>query len=403
MRKFDCAINGAGMVGATAALALADLGLTVVLIDKHPVAKFSPEQPFDLRISAISLSSKSLLDQLGAWQQVTQWRLCPYKRLGVWESDLSYTEFNSDDINEPELGYFVENRLLQLSLWQRIEQHPNITLLCPEELTSFKTINGTNSHNDEVQSYEHEKYVALTLSTQTIQAKLLIAADGANSQVRKLANIGCTGWNYAQSAMLVHVKTASAQQDITWQQFYETGPVAMLPLPGNNASLVWYHQKAEIKRLSELSNNVLAEEIKKSFPARLGDVEVVNKGAFNLTRSHANQYVKDRVLLLGDAAHSINPLAGQGVNLGFKDVKALQLAFGTAIGEGKAWYDNDVLASYEKARRTDNALMMTGMDVLSKTFSHPSPLLKGLRNIGLIAVNKMPAVKNKALAYACGL
>lgn len=411
MFEYDCAINGAGMVGATTALALADLGLKVVLIDKAPVANFSPEQPFDLRISAISLSSQSFLAQLGAWQQLTQWRVCPYKRLGVWETDASYTEFNSDDINQPQLGYFVENRLLQLSLWQGIEQHSNITLLCPETLHSFRYVSraennspeqlSDNSTDNELNS--NTEYVELTLSDKKINVKLLIAADGANSTVRKLANIGCTGWNYEQSAMLIHVTTENSQQDITWQQFYETGPVAMLPLPGNNASLVWYNSRAEIKRLSELSHEALTTEVMKSFPPRLGKVTVVDKGAFNLTRSHANQYVKGKVVLLGDAAHSINPLAGQGVNLGFKDVKALQLCLASAMGAGKDWAASDVLANYEKARRADNLLMMTAMDSLNKTFSHPSVLLKGLRNLGLMAVNKVPNVKNKALAYACGL
>ena len=392
MSDYDCAVIGAGMVGATTALALADIGLKVVLIDKYPVTDFSPEQAFDLRVSAISLASEQLLTQLGAWQQLHDWRLCPYQRLGVWEQENAYTEFNSDDIQQAHLGHIVENRLLQLSLWQQVQQQSKITLLCPEQLQGFEQL------ADEVK---------LTLKEQVLTAKLLIASDGANSQVRSLAQIGTTGWDYQQSAMLIHVETSLEQQDITWQQFFQTGPVAMLPLPGNNASLVWYHQKAEIKRLSGLSNDALTAEIHQHFPRRLGNVKVINKAPFNLTRRHANQYVKGRVVLLGDAAHTINPLAGQGVNLGFKDVKALQLALATAIGEGESWYSAKTLSRYESARRTDNLLMMSTMDALYKTFSHPSPIIKGLRNLGLMAVNHVPVlnkqIKNKALAYACGL
>lgn len=388
MSQFDCAVVGAGMVGATTALALAELGLKVVLIDKYQPKPFAMEQSFDLRVSAISVFSQTLLTQLGAWQQIQQWRLCPYKRLGVWENESSYTEFDCENINQPYLGHIVENRLLQLSLWQQIEQQKNITLLCPEELITYHML---------------EDNVHLTLSTQNISAKLLIAADGANSQVRKLANIGTTGWDYKQSAMLINVETELVQQDITWQQFYETGPVAMLPLSGQNASLVWYHKKDEIKRLSELSSQALTNEIHKHFPKKLGKIKVINKAAFNLTRRHANNYVKNRVVLLGDAAHTINPLAGQGVNLGFKDVKALQMAFATAIGEGKSWYGNETLMAYERARRSDNLLMMTTMDLIYKTFSHPSPLIKGIRNLGLMAANKAPILKDKALAYACGV
>jgi 2-octaprenyl-3-methyl-6-methoxy-1,4-benzoquinol hydroxylase len=244
--------------------------------------------------------------------------------------------------------------------------------------------------------------------TKQITAKMLIAADGANSQVRKLANIGITGWDYQQSAMLINVETQSQQQDITWQQFFETGPVALLPLPGKSelggyASLVWYHQKAEIKRLSALSNELLEAEVLLNFPERLGKIKVIGKGAFPLTRRHANTYQKGRVLLLGDAAHTINPMAGQGVNLGFKDVKALQTVIAKAIGNDECWHQTDVLSRYETMRRKDNLLMMSTMDALYAGFSHPSSAMKLVRNIGLTMANQVPFLKNKALAYACGL
>lgn len=388
MNRFDCVVVGGGMVGASSALSLAELGLKIAIVEKNTPKDFSPEQAFDLRVSAISLASEQLLKQLGAWQQIQQWRMCPYKRLGVWESELSYTEFNADDIGQSHLGHIIENRLIQLSLWQKLKQHSNITLLCPETLTSIE---------------QSSSNVAITLSTQTINAKVLIGADGANSLVRKLTHIGTTGWDYAQSAMLINVKTEKTQQDITWQQFFPTGPLAMLPMPGNMASLVWYHDKDEIKRLSALSASQLTEAIAKNFPQRLGKVEVVNKATFALTRRHANQYQKNRVLLIGDAAHSINPMAGQGVNLGFKDVKALQHVIAKAIGNGELWHDANILSRYQQQRRTDNLLMMTTMDALYLSFGHISPLAKLARNAGLMMVTKLPKLKNKALAYACGL
>lgn len=386
--KFDCIIVGAGMVGATTALVLADLGLTIALIDKNKPKPFSPDQAYDLRVSAISLSSAKLLNQINVWPQITQWRTCPYKRLGVWEHPAAYTEFNADEIKQDHLGHIVENRLLQLSAWQQIERNSAITLFCPEQVMSYQ---------------ETEQGVDVTLSHDVIQGALLIAADGANSQIRKLSNIGITGWDYQQSAMLINVKTDLPQQDITWQQFFETGPVAMLPLGGNNASLVWYHSPNEIQRLSSLSNEDLTLEVLKHFPNRLGNINVVDKASFSLTRRHANQYVKGKVVLLGDAAHSINPLAGQGVNLGFKDVKALQIAIATAIGNNQDWSALACLKAYEKARRTDNLLMMTTMDILYKTFSHPSLLAKGLRNLAILTAGKAPMLKEKALSYACGL
>jgi 2-octaprenyl-3-methyl-6-methoxy-1,4-benzoquinol hydroxylase len=340
-----------------------------------------------------------LLTQVEAWPQLKKWRLCPYKRLGVWEHQASYTEFNAADIKQSHLGHIIENRLIQLSLWQQINKHQGITLFCPASLLSF-----SSSDNEvEITLVNNENLEQINVKT-----RILIAADGANSQVRKLANIGITGWDYQQSAMLINVETKTQQQDITWQQFFETGPVALLPLPGKSdlggyASLVWYHQKAEIKRLSALSNEQLQSEILQKFPQRLGHIKVIDKGAFPLTRRHANTYQKGQIILLGDAAHTINPMAGQGVNLGFKDVKALQTVISTAIGNGECWYQPSVLSRYETMRRKDNLLMMSTMDALYSSFSHPSPAVKLFRNIGISFVNKVPLLKNKALAYACGV
>lgn len=413
-------VVGGGMVGAASALTLAQLGLRVALVEQFQQEPYSPEQNLDLRVSAISLASQQLLEQVDAWSQVTQWRACPYKRLGVWEQSYAYTEFNADDIEQKQLGHIVENRLLQLALWKKVNTHTNIDLFCPYNLVNLS---------------QEESQVNLTLknitsSTETtITTKLVIAADGANSQVRKMVDIGLTAWDYQQSAMLINVKTENPQQDITWQKFISTGPIAFLPLTrsplakvtlseenlskentaeqGGYASLVWYHQRDEIKRLSALSNQQLQQEIMTVFPKRLGKFEVLAKGAFPLTRRHANSYQSQRVLLLGDAAHTINPMAGQGVNLGFKDVKALQTVIASAIGHGECWHDVDVLGRYETMRRKDNLLMMSTMDALYHSFSHPSPIVKTLRNVSLFAINKVPfintVVKNKALAYACGI
>ncbi len=410
MKKFDCIVIGGGMVGAASALSLSQLGLRVALVEQQKPKEFVKEQSYDLRVSAISIASQYLLEQLGAWSQVMQWRACPYKRLGVWEQEYAYTEFNADDIEQKYLGHIVENRLIQLSLWQQIKLQKNIEIFCPQKLVSLT---------------QDEDKATVVLQSCSLTAKLVVAADGANSQVRQLVDIGITSWDYQQSAMLINVKTQLPQQDITWQQYLQTGPVAFLPLAraigvdesefeqynqagnGGYASLVWYHQRDEIKRLSSLSNQQLQQEILAVFPKRLGQVEVLAKGAFPLTRRHANTYQKNRVLLLGDAAHTINPMAGQGVNLGFKDVKALQTVITTAIANGESWHNEQVLRRYETMRRKDNLLMQSTMDVLYHTFSHPSPLIKTLRNVSLLAVSKVPllnsVVKNKALAYACGI
>ena len=388
MKQFDCVVVGAGMVGAATALSLASLGLSVAIVDKNQPQAFSPEQPYDLRVSAISLASEHLLRQLGAWSYLQQWRKCPYQRLAVSEQDYAYTEFNAEDIKQDHLGHIIENRLIQLALWSAIAEQPAVTLFCPE------TVNTIEQHAD---------HALVTLANTVIKTKLVVGADGANSQVRALANIGTTGWDYPQSAMIINVKTALAQQNITWQQYFPTGPVAMLPLAGQYASLVWYHQKDDIKRLMALNAEQLQQEIVNHFPKKLGDITVLDKAAFDLTRRHANQYVKGNIVLLGDAAHTINPMAGQGVNLGFKDVKALQHVIAEAIADNKPCFSVQTLSLYEKKRRTDNLLMMSTMDGLFVSFSHPSKLVKLARNAGLFAINKLPLIKNKALAYACGV
>lgn len=397
MEHFDCVVIGGGMVGAASALTLAQLGLQVALVEQFMPKEFFTEQVLDLRVSAISLASQNLLTQIGAWPQVKQWRVCPYKRLGVWEHNSAYTEFNADDIEQTHLGHIVENRLIQLALWQQISATSNIRTFCPDSLVSL--------------SQDNDK-ATLTLTHSVISAKLVIGADGAESKVRQMSAIGLTGWDYQQSAMLINVETSLCQQDITWQQFFPTGPVAFLPLPGEStlggyASLVWYHQRDEITRLASLSNTQLQQEVLNSFPKQLGDIKVLAKGAFGLTRRHANSYQHKRVLLIGDAAHTINPMAGQGVNLGFKDVIALQHVIAEAISHGETWHDEEVFARYEQIRRKENLLMMSTMDALYAGFSHPSPVVKAARNLALLAVNKVPflnsTIKNKALAYACGL
>lgn len=397
MKHFDCVVVGGGMVGAASALSLAQLGLQVALVEKHTANSFSPEQNFDLRVSAISLASKELLVQIEAWAQINSMRTCPYKRLGVWEDKSAYTEFDAKDIEQDNLGYIVENRLIQLALWEQVRVVDNISTYCPESLIALS---------------QTDDKVIVSLTNSNISAKLVVGADGAQSKVRQMSDIGMTGWDYQQSAMLINVETALSQQDITWQQFHQTGPVAFLPLPGKShlggyASLVWYHQTDEISRLASLSNQSLQKEIIKNFPSRLGAIKVLSKGCFPLTRRHANSYQNKRVLLLGDSAHTINPMAGQGVNLGFKDVIALQHVIAGAISKGDVWHDTQILAGYEKARRKENLLMMSTMDVLYASFSHPSPAVKVIRNLGLLAINKVPVlntkIKNKALAYACGL
>ncbi|WP_448550342.1 FAD-dependent monooxygenase [Thalassotalea fusca] len=388
MEYFDCIVVGGGMVGGAAALSLAELGLNIAVIEQKTPTPFVEDSPYDLRVSAISLGSQFLLEQLDVWAKVNQTRAVPYRRLGVWEEEIAYAEFNASEIQQPHLGHIIENKCIQLALWEKLTAHSRVTIKSPQQVKAIRQDN---------------QQVHVSLDNEELHARILVAADGARSNVRDMVGIGVTGWQYGQSAMLIHVETELPQQDITWQHFRPTGPVAMLPLQGNQASLVWYHQAAEIERLSLLSNDALSNEIQQKFPKKLGKINVIDKGAFSLTRQHANAYVKNQVLLLGDAAHTINPLAGQGVNLGFKDVLALRQVISEAIGNNECWHEPSVLKRYQSKRRADNLAMMSSMDSFYLTFSNEHWPFKLIRNLGLFVANRSGKLKQKALAYACGL
>lgn len=388
-KRVDAVVVGGGMVGAAAALGLAQAGLSVALLEHQAPEAFDAQSPPDLRISAIGCASVGLLKQLGAWQAVEKMRLAPYRRLETWEWESSRVAFDAASLGLPELGFMVENRILQLALWQQLTQCENLTLHCPAKLQAMQRA---------------EDHWQLTLSSsETLQARLVIGADGAHSQVRKLAAIGTSGWQYRQSCMLIGVATGAPQQDVTWQQFFPSGPRAFLPLYDQWASLVWYDSPQRIRQLQALPLAQLEREIAAAFPVRLGAVKAQAAGSFPLVRRHAQRYVQPGLVLLGDAAHTINPLAGQGVNLGYRDVDALLEVISSARELGEDWASEAVLMRYQRRRRTDNLLMQSGMDLFYAAFSNNLAPLGVARNLALMAAQRAGKLKEHALKYALGL
>lgn len=387
--RYDAVVVGGGMVGAAAALGLAQAGWSVALLEHQAPQAFEAQSPPDLRISAIGCTSVGLLKQLGAWQAVTAMRTAPYRRLETWEWASSRVAFDAVSLGLPELGFMVENRILQLGLWQQFAQCANLTLLCPARLQSLQRADNAWQ---------------LTLdSGETLQARLVVGADGANSQVRKLAAIGTNGWQYRQACMLITVDTGAPQQDVTWQRFFPSGPRAFLPLYDSWASLVWYDSPQRIRQLQAMPPAQLEREIATAFPTRLGPVKVHAAGSFPLTRRHAQRYVLPGLALVGDAAHTINPLAGQGVNLGYRDVDALLNVLSEARDQGEDWSGEAVLLRYQRRRRTDNLLMQSGMDLFYTAFSNNLAPLNVARNLALMAAQRAGKLKEHALKYALGL
>lgn len=383
MTRFDIAVIGGGMVGAAVALGFAKQGRSVVLVEGNTPEPFSAEQAMDIRVSAISHNSVALLQELGAWNAIEAMRTCPYRRLETWEHPECRTRFHSEALGLDQLGYIVENRIIQLGLWQQFERYSNLKVHCSDSLATI----------------EFDDVAKVTLNSgEQFEALWIVGADGANSKVRQVAGIGVTAWDYRQHCMLINVKTTLPQQDITWQQFTPSGPRSFLPLCGNQASLVWYDSPKRIKQLCGMSPEQLRSEVLHHFPAELGDIEVLQFGSFPLTRRHAQTYQKNNCILVGDSAHTINPLAGQGVNLGFKDVSAL-----LSVAEGQDTLSQSLAKRYEMMRKPDNLLMQTGMDLFYKGFSNDIAPLKVLRNAALkIAENSGP-MKEQVLKYALGL
>ncbi|HAU4898966.1 FAD-dependent monooxygenase [Aeromonas hydrophila] len=386
MEQCDIAIVGAGMVGAATACLLAAQGLSVRVIETRLPEQYAPEQPLDLRVSAISQASVALLEQAGAWPHLQQMRLCPYRRLETWELDGFATRFNAADLGLPQLGYIIENRLVQLALLRRMEDFPNIQTHTPAAVKSLR-----QSADEAVLTLDDGSELA---------ARWVLACDGAESHTRKLAGIGVSRFEYRQHCMLINIDTDFEQEDITWQQFTPSGPRAFLPLPGRHGSLVWYDSPARIRALAAMSNEALATEVRRHFPSRLGGFTVTGKGSFPLVRRHANDYHAGRVVLLGDAAHTINPLAGQGVNLGFKDVACW---VDLLQGAGADWHQLGLAGRYERRRRPDNLLMQSGMDLFYGVFSNEIGPLKLARNLALNLADKAGPLKEMALRYALGL
>ncbi|MGH8558414.1 MAG: UbiH/UbiF/VisC/COQ6 family ubiquinone biosynthesis hydroxylase [Methylococcales bacterium] len=388
-QEVDVLIVGGGMVGAALGCCLGGTDLSVAVVEGARPPEYDPAQAFDLRVSALSIASRVIMETVGAWPGIASRRLCPFRRMRVWENN-GETEFCADEIQTAQLGYIVENRLIQLAFLERVESLSNVQLFCP--VATRKIRYDTNGSSVELEDGSQ------------ISARLLVAADGGQSRVRQLSGIGVTAWDYRQHALVISVETAYAQQDITWQRFVPQGPQAFLPLPGPHASLVWYHSPDEIRRLNSLDDEDLLAELERAFPDCLGEIRrVAGRASFPLRRQHAQDYVKHGLALIGDAAHIINPLAGQGVNIGFMGAAALAEVIVAAARKGRDIASLAILREYEKKRRRENLLMMTTTELFYRIFSNDHLPVKIFRNLGLGLANRLSPAKKLVMRYAIGL
>ena len=395
-RSFDIVIVGAGMVGSMLAALLRDSGLSVLLLERTPVTAPDRDADFEPRVSALTRASENLLRSVGAWAAVEACRSCAYTGMTVWDADGSgRVDFSASAIGESHLGVLVENRLLQSALTDVAARAANVTLECPAQLTHLEKM---------PQGWQ------LTLGDGAIvQAMLVIGADGAQSAVREMIGVDTRNTDYRQRAIVTTVRTENPHAFTAWQRFSTTGPLAFLPLltaEGDDhfCSIVWSQDEPEAQRLMALDDAAFMREIGLAFEHTLGAIESVDpRYSFPLQARHATNYVRDGIALIGDAAHAIHPLAGQGVNLGLLDAGVLAEEILRARTRNIAWWDEATLSRYVRRRRAHNTLILNSMTGFQRLFASHNPLLVVARNFGMRATNSLQPVKQELARVAMGL
>ncbi|VFP83204.1 FAD-dependent monooxygenase [Candidatus Erwinia haradaeae] len=381
-------IVGGGMIGAALASGLSQHGFEVVVLEAASPPIFNPLSYPDLRISAITAASVSLLKKIGVWPRVLIMRCAPYRTQEIWEYQIARVIFNAQSLGLSELGYMVENHVLKYALSQQLYTQ-SVPIFYNTRLIDLQ---------------KRKDYWNLILNNgKNLQARLVVGADGAYSQVRQLVNITWYSWRYAQSCLLISVYCSYNPGDSTWQQLTPSGPRAFLPLFGRWALLVWYDEPAQLHRLQSLTMSQLQKEIQRHFPSRVGKVNPLATTTLPLYRSHAKHYILSGLALVGDAAHTLHPLAGQGVNLGYRDVSALITVLREAREHSDQWASIEVLQRYQEKRQKDNYLMQNGIDLLNLTFSHTCLPFTMVRNLGFIIANHAGKLKKDMLSYGLGL
>ena len=394
--RADVLIVGAGMVGSALALALKDSGLKIVLLDGGPlsVKPFSGDDAFEPRVSALSAASQRILQRLGAWDGIVARRVSPYSHMHVWDgSGTGQIHFSAASVHAEVLGHIVENRVVQDALLDSL-QGVDVELLANARLEQMR-----RSGDDWL----------LTLADgRTLRAPLVIAADGANSAVRRLTGCQTREWDYMHHAIVASVRCAQPHQQTAWQRFTDHGPLAFLPLQRDGqqdwCSIVWSTTPEQAQHLMALEDDAFCRELALAFEGRLGPVlSADSRVCVPLRQRHAKRYVAEGLALIGDAAHTIHPLAGQGVNLGFLDAAVLAQVILHAVDRGERLADVKVLSRFERRRMPHNLALMAALEGFQRLFQADSLSARLLRNSGLKWVNQMPEAKALFVRQALGL
>lgn len=392
--EFDVIVVGAGMVGAATALALAQDGFEVALVEAHAPEAWSASDDIDARVVALAPDAAALFESLGIWSEIIGKRASAYQRMQVWDAMApGEVVFDAAEQGQAALGWIVENRLIQSVLWNALStQFTNGT--APTMLHPAEVVDVENQANA----------VVVTLADgRRLRARVLVAADGAASPLRAKLGIATSGRDYAQRAVVAHVSTTRMHEATAWQRFQPGGTLAFLPLADGRSSIVWSLPNAETERVLALDDASFNAELACAFDFRLGPVtSATRRFAFPLRLRLAERYLEGRSVLIGDAAHAVHPLAGQGVNLGLRDVRSLRAQLLKARARDTDIGATQVLRRYERERRSENMLAARGMDLIERVSTPSSAALSGMRGLALTGVSRIGPLRRWLGSLAAG-
>jgi ubiquinone biosynthesis UbiH/UbiF/VisC/COQ6 family hydroxylase len=375
------------MVGSCAAVALAANGMRVALVEPvvDSASANTATQEYDLRVSAISPGSRAILQQIGIWDQLDASRVCYYEQMHIWhQHGEASVSFDAVDLARDNLGAIVENRSIQNTLQRACDADPNIEWFMPDRIESL-----LRNQSDGIE---------LRLeSGRCLNAALLIAADGRNSPTRELAGIEVQSGSYRQTAIVANVDTALPHRRTAWQRFLSTGPLAFLPLANGQSSIVWSCDDEFASQVVALDDKAFCAALAQAFEFKLGEVTACSeRRSFPLGWHHCERWLQGRVLLVGDAAHGVHPLAGQGVNLGFSDVELCARLNSAQPGP----VSHKQLRLYERRRKSETWVASTGFSALKSIYGFDQAWITQPRDLGMRLLDNMPWLKRAMVGKA---
>lgn len=387
--RFDAVVVGGGVVGIACALGMADTGLDVALVEAAETPAWSPANP-DLRVYAFAPDNAALLDALKVWGDVLSRRAQPYRRMRVWDAaGGAALEFDADELARPQLGWIVEHGLLVDCLWRQLERR-GVVVRCPARVTGLE---------------QDASGVRLMLDDGgTLDTRVAIAADGGQSALRELAGIATDDRDYDQLGLVAYVRSEQPHGETAFQRFLPGGPLALLPCTEGRSSIVWSLPVDEARRLQEMDAAAFNHELTRASDVCLGVLELDSpRAAFPLRRKLARAQLADRVLLMGDAAHVVHPLAGQGVNLGLRDVSAWLRSVLDARAKGRDFDASSRLQRWARERRSDNALSTLAFETINRVYSNDLPVTTLLRGHALGIAGRVPMLRHALWRHAAGI